>query len=432
MAATAPAAARPFGAFVTWGRCVRLLGSSPRALFVIAINAALLGLRRELWDVYAFFVVLSFGLLAERHHIEATKKLEYLQALPLRGSSRTLLALPEILFAGLVVAVVALLPDGFGPLHALTLWGCCAWAIAATHFLPIRSVLRFPVWLAIASLGPFVAFCAYGTHAGDGAGWRRAAIAAVVVAGLGFALTPRELRRRLARPTTQIPVGESFAAAAGTVARFRPSNRRVGFARLWRLSSPRQSLWLVVLYGIVVILIQTALLWSSNDDWRRITAMIVVWPMMFGNAVATATSRSTIEFLATRPLRRSRLFVATVVPWFALALVPPLLVFLRERSALPSPGVGPHDLSAHLALASLAIMFCACTQSTRPGRIDWVSVLSLATAMGIGFWIVLSRVAQVAKRHPLPALPLWALAAIAVASGAIWYRRSLRRALALD
>jgi hypothetical protein len=416
----------PVDRVVTWGRCLRLLGAGPAAWCIILV-ISLSSIASAVWGVYALLVVLAWGLFAEVRNVTAANRLAYLQGLPVRASSRTLLLLPEVLFSGLAIAGAARWSHAFGPLHALTLWGCCAWAIATSHFFPIRRVLRFPLWLAIAGLAPFVSLCAYGP--GDGAdGWRRAAAAAVVMGALGFVLGPRSLRRRVTRPTSQVP--RTPLAAAANIPRFRPANRRVGLAKLWRLSMPNQSTWVLAAWALVV-LISSALFWAARE-WQQETLITMAWPMAFGGFIATATSRRVTEFLWTRPLARAHLLAAMVVPWILMAFVPALLAFARERSAVPAPGMGAHEISARLALTTLALLFFSGTEPARGSRLDPVAgVASLVVSTGLVFWTAAWTASVTSPRHSIPAPPTWALVAGAVAGAAYWYRRALRRVLAL-
>jgi hypothetical protein len=393
---------------------------------MVAINASLTGI--EVWGLYAFLVVLTCGAFAVVRRTQVADKVAYLQALPVRGSSRTLVVLPELLFVGLVIAAASRWRPGFGPRHALVLWGCCAWAIESAHFFAVSSLGRFALWLAVVGVAPIVSGCAYG-HDDVAAAWRRAAIAAVIMAGLGFALTPRSLRRRLARATTEVPTHEPLLSTMGPDSRFRPSNRRVGLARLLWLSMPSQRRWAPGLLAFGA-LIEVPMLWHA-ETWHQLSMMFIVWATCFGALVAQATSRGPSEFLATRPLGRSRLLAATVLPWFLLAFVPALLVFMRELSTAPLPAFGAHETSARLALATLAIVFWSGAAPAPAGRFDWVGAATGLVALGLIGWTTAAAVTFGSPRHAFPAPPSWALAALVIPAGAFWYRRSLRRMLAL-
>jgi hypothetical protein len=410
----------PFAGLVTWGRSVRLLGASAGFVGVLGLFT-FSGFARDAWGIYAFLVVLTCGLFADARQRLIAPRFDYLQALPIGASSRTLLVLPEILVAGLIIAAGSW--RAFGPLHAFTLWGCCAWAIATSHFFPIRRWWRFFPWLAIVGVGALVAGIAHGDVDGADA-WRRAAIAAVAMGGLGFLLAPRALRRRATRCTTQVPAGAALGPAA--VSAFRPSNRRVGLVRLWRLSVPAQNVWIPGL-GALIFLI-TALLVLRSDEWRHSMIVVISWPAMFGGAVANATSRRVTEFLGTRPIGRARLLVTMVVPWFAMAFVPALLVFKRELTAAPVHGLGVHEMSARVALTSLTLVLFSGAEPTKGARFDpFTFAVSFIIPVGLIAWTAAWIVGVDSARRSFPGPPLWSLSAVTVAAGVYWYRRALRR-----
>lgn len=421
MTAVGARAAGPFAGLVTWGRSVRLLGASAGAAG-IATLVCFSGVARDVWSVYACLVVLTCGLFAESRQRLLAARFDYLQALPARASSRTLLVLPEIVVSGLIIAAAMRWRHAFGPLHAVTLWGCCAWAIATSHFFPIRSGWRFFPWLGIVGLGALVPVIAHGDVDGADA-WRRAASAAVAVGALGFVLAPRSLRRRAIRSTSQIAAGASLGPAA--VSAFRPSNRRVGLLRLWRLSVPAQHAWVPGLFAFMFLITGGLLL--ASDQWRHETIIVMSWPAMFGGAVATATSRRATEFLGTRPVGRARLLAAMVVPWFAMAFIPALLVFKRELTAAPVHGLGTHEMSARIALTSLTLVFFTGAEPNRGGRFDPVAFAVSFISVGLIAWTAFWIVTMDSPRHVFPGPPLWALFAFAFAGGAYWYHRALFR-----
>jgi len=413
-----PQTMRRRGALAESAHCLSLLGIGRSAIWLfLGLSFASI----DLWGLYAFLMVLMCGLVAETRQRTVVGRLSYLEALPIRASSRTLVELPEVAISGLFIAGAARWHH-FAPWSALTLWGCCAWAIATSHFFPIRRWLRVPVWILIVCAAPFVCLIAFGPDGGDPS-WKRAAIASVVMAALGLALSPRSIRRPLARPATQIVAGAAWPPARSTAPSFRPKNSDVGFGQLFGFGMPYHTqwgLWLIAIGNLALALaiLGTGVAITPNLSWTMM-------PYSAVPAVAAATSPRSIDFLGSRPLRLRRILATTVLPWFLCALLLPLVVFLRELAAHSRS----HEISARMALLALTFLFLGGIESPRGGSFTrramaWVGPLSpLALMLGMILTTPPFRI--------LPSPPSWSIAALAVVSSVSWYLRLPWRRLSI-
>ncbi|HEY2729202.1 MAG TPA: hypothetical protein VGK52_04620 [Polyangia bacterium] len=406
------------GAPAEWARCLSLLGSGRSAIWLF-IGLSFTSI--DLWGLYAFFMVLMCGVAAEGRQRTIVDRLSYLEALPIRASSRTLVEIPEIAMSGLFIAGAARWHH-FAPWSALTLWGCCAWAIATSHFFPIRRWSRVPVWILIICAAPFVCMIAFGPDGGDPS-WKRAAIASVVMAGLGLALSPRSIRRPLARPTTQIVAGAAWPPARSAAPSFRPANSDVGFGQLFGFGVPHHNQWVLWLIAIGSLTLAPVILSSGVATMPNVSWMMMPYAMI--PFVAAATSPRTIDFLGSRPLRLRRIVATTVLPWFLCALLAPLVAVLRELAA-PSRS---HEISARMALLALTFLFLGGIEPPRGGSLTrramaWVGPLSpLALMLGM--------ILTTPPFGILPNPPFWSVAALAVVSAVSWYLRLPWRRLSI-
>ena len=363
--------------------------------------------------LYALSMVSTCGLFADaRQSSSIGNKFLILEALPTRASSLTLLQLPQLAIAGLMIAI-ATCWHHYAPASAVTLWGCCAWAIATSHFFPVRRWLRVPVWLLIAAVAPIVSLIAYGPG-NSPPSWTRAAIASLMWAALGLALSPRWPRRAVVRATSEIvPVLMTPTARSEAPPPFRPSNAGVGFRQLFPFAVPQQRMW--VLWPLAIFQLIMALMIVASTPGASATLGWLMLPNFVGPAIAAIISRPSLDFLASRPLRLRYILSRTVLPWFLYALLLPLAIFLRELAHTPRS----HEASAR---AALTVFSCLFLYGVEPARVAGVARRSLAM---VAAWsppgLIFVTMLSTPPFRLFPAPPLWSLATIAIASGIVWY-----------
>jgi hypothetical protein len=402
------------GAFAEWARCLGLLGIGSTAfwLFIWLCFTSV-----SSWELYALAMVCSLGMVAYLYPTVVSGKLSYLEALPTRVPSRTFLEVPLLAISGLAIGI-ATRWHHYAPASAVTLWGCCAWTVATSRFLKGGRWLDVPVWFLTVGAAPFVSLVAYGAGSSNPS-WTRAAIAALVMAALGLALSPRSLRPQLARPTKQLGPDAASPLEGATAPSFRPANTNVGFVQLFGFGwfMAMWFVWLLPIFNLafVLVMLGARIDVSASASWLVLTTCMT-------SAVSAATSRRNIDFLGSRPLRMRRILASTVLPWFLCALISPVAALLQELSSQRS-----HESSARMALTALSVLFLGGVEA-RGSDIFTRRAGAVATGLGpIALLFVTMFSMPPLRLFPVP--PFWSIAALAVVSAAWWYRRLAWRRL---
>jgi hypothetical protein len=348
-------------------------------------------------------------------------RLAFIETLPVRASSKAIALIPFALGGALVSGLAGAL-DHWAPWKTATAVGFCGWALLAAWIARPRTIVRATAWLGLMTAGTIV--ISIGRGAG---GWTGAAIAALCLDLVAWLASPAHASSRDARRRTggaspdgaQPPLRKSSAGVAtGWRARERGEaipyvttrKETTWFDVLTLIANHRQKgASIPVLIGMLFLGVGHAVLLTM----RQYNTFQVAFAFMgtIGGLLGAATSPAILEFLASRPIRRRTVLLATVVPCLFVALFVPattaIAIVVSRR-----PDMGPLLFgTVRTLLIMLAWASCFAFEGGRDPRKPW-PVLNLA------FWVGLAAVALPAmfstKHAPWAQPPLPLVAAFAV------------------